>query len=100
VDKTTIRLIRFTCIFIIFGGIFGALWRVIYVKNIEREKKEKYMNALESESYLMFMEMCSQNKLFYNEIENVDEIMPACEEEYKNKYLKPIPTDKKLKSDF
>jgi len=99
-DKTTIRLIRFTCIFIISGGIFGALWRVSYVKNIEREKKEKYMRKLESDSYLMFMETCSKNKLFYNEIENVDEIMPACEEEYKNKYSKPKLIDKKLETDF
>ena len=37
-DKATVWLIRFTFEFIIFGEIFGALWRVFYVKNIERQE--------------------------------------------------------------
>ena len=41
-DKTTTLLVRFTCGFIIFGGIFGALWRVSYVKNIERQEREEF----------------------------------------------------------
>ena len=42
-DKATVWLIRFTYEFIIFGEIFGALWRVFYVKNIERQEREELM---------------------------------------------------------
>ena len=84
-DKTTAWLVRFTCGFIIFGGIFGALWRVYYVKNQERLEREEYINKLRSETYMIFMRTCSEKKLFYNEFENVDEIVPACEEEYKKR---------------
>ena len=31
------------------------------------------------------MRTCSEKKLFYNEFENVDEIVAACEEEYKKR---------------
>ena len=84
-DKTTTWLVRFTCGFIIFGGIFGALWRVSYVKNKERIENEEYLYNLRSENYVNFIKFCSEKKLFYNEFENVDEIVAACEEEYKKR---------------
>ena len=88
VDKTTIRLIRLTCIFIIFGGIFGALWRVSYVKNIEKERKKEFMEKIKRDTENDLIELCilNGNSLDY------------CEEEYKNQPT--ITTDKKLESLF
>ena len=87
-DKTSIRLIRLTCIFIIFGGIFGALWRVSYVKNIEKERKKEFMEKIKRDTENDLIELCilNGNSLDY------------CEEEYKNQPT--ITTDKKIESLF
>ena len=102
-DKTTIRLIRFTCIFIIFGGIFGALWRVSYVKNIERQEKKELMDSLRNSVYDRFLGNC-----FKRNLDNENWI-EDCDKEWEKKLeevggdafdVEVIPTDKKLETDF
>ena len=116
-DKTTIRLIRFTCIFIISGGIFGALWRVSYVKNIEKQEEQELRDELNSFNYGRYMGLCLKKNKY--SIENWAKQSSSfdwfnyCEESWEKRlkdlgddaynlddYESSIPTDKKLETDF
>ncbi len=102
-DKTTTLLVRFTCGFIIFGGIFGALWRVSYVKNIERQEREEFLDSLRDSVYDRHMGNC-----FKENVDN-DNWIHDCDKEWQKKLeevggdpldVDKIPADKKLESLF
>tara|TARA_B100000401_G_C52585784_1_gene614803 strand:- start:27 stop:728 length:702 start_codon:yes stop_codon:yes gene_type:complete len=51
------------------------------------EREENIINKLESDEYfLYFMETCSEKKLFYNQIDKLDEKVFSCEEKFYDLY--------------
>ena len=85
-DKTTVWLIRFTCGFIILGGIFGALWRINYVKNIERQGREELRYKVSRQIWDRYMGNC------YLENKDNDDWINYCDEKWE-KRLKELGDD-------
>tara|TARA_B100000963_G_C22317562_1_gene532834 strand:- start:198 stop:452 length:255 start_codon:yes stop_codon:yes gene_type:complete len=72
--KNTNLPIRLACGFIIFSGIFSALWRNNYIKSIDRKEKKEFMEIIERDTRNDSVELCIlKGIVFY-----------SCKEKYKS----------------